>query len=306
MPRSALARVVVPPQLVRPASAPPNLSGARTDAAFVQKWLENKSASPNTRAAYAADANLFVACMGKRGVRYLGEVMVDDFEAFKRELEGAPSTRARRVASIKSLFSFGIRTGYLLRNVTVLVNTPKVPSKLAARILPAEDIHRLLVAAADGRDAAMLRLLYVSGIRVSEVCALTWGDLHERGDAAVLTTTGKGEKTRHILLTARLWEALQQLRPADVDDTAPVFPSRTGRHLDRTAVLRIVRATAKAAKIKKPVSPHWFRHAHASHSLDRGAPVNLVQATLGHASLATTSRYTHAKPNDSSGRYLDA
>ena len=74
--------------------------------------------------------------------------------------------------------------------------------------------------------------------------------------------------------------------------------------LQPVAVLRVVRAAAKRAGIDLPVSPHWFRHAHASHALDRGAPIHLVQATLGHASITTTGRYLHARPQDSSSRFL--
>jgi len=77
-----------------------------------------------------------------------------------------------------------------------------------------------------------------------------------------------------------------------------------GRHLDRTQVYRIVANAALRAGIQGKVSPHWLRHAHASHSIERGAPIHLVQQTLGHASVATTSRYLHARPNDSSSLYL--
>ncbi len=94
-----------------------------------------------------------------------------------------------------------------------------------------------------------------------------------------------------------------QLRPADSD--APVFRSREGGGaLDPSQVHRIVKIAAKRAGLLDAVSAHWLRHAHVSHALDRGAPVRLVQATVGHASLATTSRYAHARPSDSSSRYL--
>jgi site-specific recombinase XerD len=87
----------------------------------------------------------------------------------------------------------------------------------------------------------------------------------------------------------------------------PVFRSRktkNGARLQPLAILRVVRQAAARAGIPLSVSPHWFRHAHASHALDRGAPIHLVQATLGHAGIATTGRYLHARPNDSSSRFL--
>jgi len=84
----------------------------------------------------------------------------------------------------------------------------------------------------------------------------------------------------------------------------PVFRSRKGGALDPSQVHRIVGKAARRAGIKAPVSPHWLRHAHASHALDRGAPIHLVQATLGHASVATTGKYLHARPSESSAKYL--
>jgi site-specific recombinase XerD len=83
-----------------------------------------------------------------------------------------------------------------------------------------------------------------------------------------------------------------------------VFRSRQGGALDPSQVHRIVKQAAQRAGLPETVSAHWLRHAHVSHALDRGAPVHLVQATVGHASLTTTSRYAHARPNDSSSRYL--
>ena len=90
----------------------------------------------------------------------------------------------------------------------------------------------------------------------------------------------------------------------DAKDNAPVFRSRKGGHLDESQVWRIVRKAAERADIDKDVSCHWLRHAHASHALGRGAPIHLVQATLGHSSISTTGRYLHARPTESSGDYL--
>jgi integrase/recombinase XerD len=84
-----------------------------------------------------------------------------------------------------------------------------------------------------------------------------------------------------------------------------VFASRSGKPLERSRVTRIVREASQRAGITTNVSTHWLRHAHASHALDRGAPIHLVQATLGHRSVATTSRYLHARPDESSAAYFD-
>lgn len=106
-----------------------------------------------------------------------------------------------------------------------------------------------------------------------------------------------------MLLSPETWCALVALR-GEASETAPVFRSRKGGALDPSQVRRIVVAAARRAGLAQAVSPHWLRHAHASHALDRGAPIHLVQTTLGHASVATTGRYLHARPSDSSARYL--
>ncbi len=153
------------------------------------------------------------------------------------------------------------------------------------------------------RNRALLRLLYGAGLRVSELCALTWRDCQERDGAGQITVLGKGSKTRAVLLSAETWGEVAALR-GGADPDAPMFVSRKGGPLSASQALRIVRAAARRAGIKGAVSPHWLRHAHASHALDRGAPIHLVQSTLGHASVATTGRYVHARPTDSSSRYL--
>src|SRR5690242_8359944 len=104
-------------------------------------------------------------------------------------------------------------------------------------------------------------------------------------------------------LPAPLWSELIALRSKAATQD-PVFPSRSGKFLDRGRVRMILRQAAGRVGIEGAVSPHWLRHSHASHALDHGAPIHLVQATLGHSSVATTSGYLHARPGDSSARFL--
>ncbi len=180
---------------------------------------------------------------------------------------------------------------------------PRIKDTIAERILPEETVLKMLALEPMPRNQSVLRLLYGAGLRVSELCGLGWRDMQEREDAGQITVYGKGGKTRHVLLSSGTWDALTDIR-GEAGDAAPVFVSRTGGPLSRTQAFRIVRAAAKRAGVEKDVSPHWLRHAHASHALDRGAAVHLVQATLGHSSVATTGRYLHARPTESSSRYL--
>jgi integrase/recombinase XerD len=272
---------------------------ANSDAQLIALWLHGRPTS--TRDAYARDARRFLAFVGKP----LRAVTLGDVQQFADSLnEKAPATRARILSAVKSLFAFAYRLGYLPFDVGRPLRLPARKSTLAERIMTEADTHRVIALEPNRRNRVLLRLLYASGVRVSELCGLTWRDLQERGDAGQVTVFGKGGKTRTILLSAATWRELMALRgDAGVDD--PVFPSRKGHgHLDRSQVLRIVQTAAKRAGVVGKVSPHWMRHAHASHALDRGAPIHLVQATLGHSSVATTGRYLHARPTESSSKYL--
>jgi integrase/recombinase XerD len=235
-----------------------------------------------------------------------------DLQGYMDSLLGEPTTRARALAAVKSLLAFGHRLGYLPFDVGRVTKLPATKNRLAERVLSEDEIHQMLALEPNLRNRVLLRLLYSAGLRVAELCALTWKDVQERGKTAQITIFGKGSKTRFVLLSDGTWNALKALR-GDTPDAAPLFRSFNRRtstrvnpdgSLDPSQVLRIVRAAAKRAGITKPVSPHWLRHAHATHALERGAPIHIVQATLGHSSTATTGRYLHARPGDSSSRYL--
>ena len=155
----------------------------------------------------------------------------------------------------------------------------------------------------DGRNRVLLSVLYVAGLRVSEACGLRWRNLQARRNAGQILVHGKGGRTRVVFLPLGVWGQLASLR-ATAGLDAPVFASRSGKPLERSRVLRIVKDASQRAGIASNVSTHWLRHAHASHALDHGAPIHLVQATLGHRSVATTSRYLHARPGESSAAYI--
>lgn len=269
------------------------------DDQLIQLWLDGRS--PHTQRAYLADVTRFRAGAGKP----FAAVTLADLQDFAHGLSGlAASSQYRILSAVKSLFSFGHRLGYLPFDVGRALRLPPVRNRLAERILSESDIQRMLALETDLRNQAILALLYASGIRVAELCGLRWRDLQRHGDSGQVTVFGKGGQTRSVVLPVAVWTRLAELRHAATADE-PVFRSRkTGAGLQPLAVLRVVRAAAMRAGVELPVSPHWLRHAHASHALDRGAPIHLVQATLGHASITTTGRYLHARPKESSSRYL--
>ncbi len=266
---------------------------------LLSMWLDGHSA--HTVDSYRRAVRRFLDYVNKP----LHLVTLADLQLWRASLSDlAPSSVATVLAAVKSLLSFGYQLGVLPTNVGTALKTPKVKDTLNERILSESEVTTLITLERNQRNRVMLRLLYAGGLRVSELCALKWRDLKPRNQLGQVTVFGKGGKTRTVLLPQGVWEELCQLKGSSRGNDA-VFRSRQGGgHLDRSQVYRIVKAAAKRASIEGNVSPHWLRHAHASHSLDRGAPLHLVQATLGHSSVATTERYLHARPNDSSAMYL--
>ena len=270
-----------------------------SDERLIEVWLYGRPG--HTVRAYRSDIERFRNRAGKP----LPTITLPDLQDFAASLiELAPATQYRILSSVKSLLAFGHRLGYLAVDAGRALRLPPVRNRLAERILPEADVQRMIALEKNTRNRVILTLLYASGIRVSELCALYWRDTRPNTEAGQITVFGKGGVTRAVHLPVTVWKQLTHLRgEASPDD--PIFRSRKkGGALQSIAVLRIVRQAAKRAGIDDPVSPHWLRHAHASHALDRGAPIHLVQATLGHASITTTGRYLHARPKESSSRFL--
>lgn len=293
-------------------SAENRISNAGDDQHLISLWLRSKT--ENSKDAYARDVRQFLEFADID----LSAARLEDIWNWLDQLESkslAISTRARKLATIKSLFSFGHKVGYLQFNIGAAISLPKIPDMLAQRILTEGDIHKILDTANNERDSVLLRLFYASGARVSELCILRWEHVQDkmtdgRPCESIITLVGKGSRSRNVIVPTSVWRILSELRTSEISSGygSPrdyVFRSAKGGSLSRQQMWRIVKNAAISSGVKRSISPHWLRHAHASHSLDRGAPTHLVQETLGHKSLSTTSRYTHARPDDSSGKYLD-
>ncbi len=285
------------------APAPERPTNATSDEQLIELWLHTgKRRSVHTRAAYQQDVALFRQVVPTA----LAQVKLEDMVAFQQALEAseyAPNSQRRILSAVRSLLTFGQKVGYLTFNVGAAVELPDSEQTLAERILSEEEVLRLITLEEEPRNRVLLRLLYAAGLRVSELCALRWKHCQPRGEAGQLLVRGKGNKTRIILLGRGSWQALVGIRDG-AGDEAPLFVSRKGGPLSRSQVFRIVKNAALRAGLSEHVSPHWLRHAHASHALDRNAPISLVKETLGHANIATTDRYLHARPDDSSAKYL--
>ena len=277
------------------------------DATFLDLWLRGKS--KKTRRAYLADIARFYAVVSKP----LRQVTLEDVYTFVDSLTNLkPTSRNRAVAAA---LSFGLKSGYLSVNVGLMVKLEKLEDTLAERIMSEQAIARILALETNKRNHAILVLLYRAGLRCAELCSLTWRNFQERDAAGQITVYGKGKKTRAVLLSQETWDEVMELMA--IPEKFPgyddyVFQSRqthsrtdkNNRRMDESTVFRIVQQAAERSGISGNVSPHWMRHAHATHALENGAPITLVKETLGHKSIETTAKYTHVRPNASSGQYL--
>jgi site-specific recombinase XerD len=285
--------------LILTAINPVTPAQADDDLHLVELWIRRHESS-HTQRNYRRIAGEFMAFVG----RPLAAARLGDIQAFVSTLEGkAPATRALHIAAIKSLFAFALQTGFLSFNPAAVVKAGAVKNRLAERIMSEADALALIHGERNRRNRVLIRLLYAAGLRVSEACRLSWADVAPTDAGAQITVFGKGGKTRVVLLSQATGGELLALR-GNALDADPVFRSRKGGALVPSQVHRVLKQACARAGLPAAVSCHWLRHAHASHALDRGAPVHLVQATLGHASVATTGRYLHARPNDSSARHL--
>lgn len=286
-------------------TAPTPLAECKNNDELIELWLHGKS--PHSQRAYRRDVGYFLAFIE---MKPLPLVVLNDVQAFASAIEAqgySSNTLLRRLSAVKSLLSYGHRIGVLPVNVGAPLTAPKGKETLGERILTESQVLTMIALTPSVRDRILIRFLYAVGCRVSELCQLKWRDLREAPHGCgQVTLFGKGRKTRTVIFSAETWGLIQSLRgDAYADD--PVFASRKGKgkgHLDPSYVRQIVVEAARRAGIQGKVSPHWLRHSHASHALERGTPISLVQSTLGHASVATTGLYLHARPTDSSALHL--
>ena len=272
------------------------------DSLFVQSWLKSKS--KNTIRAYTRIAEEFLNFVKPLTLRHM---QLNQVQSFLEVRNSGRSSIALKSSCLKSLLSFGERSGYLSYNLGAFIRGIKTHSKITDRYLTETEVILMISKSIAPREEAIVRLLYSGGLRVSELVGLNWSDLKERSEGSgQIKVKGKGDRERVVVISKLTMEAILKLKNEQTQEYFPIFESNYGtktRLTDRT-VRDVIFKLALRAGILKKVSPHWLRHAHASHALDRGAPIHLVQTTLGHASVATTGKYLHARPEESSGRFL--
>jgi len=294
----------VPPTTTEPLTPP----FAEALAAFEEHLTSEKGRSPHTVRAYCGDlTSLFghAARLGATGPADLDLATVRSWLALQSSLGRSRSTIARRAAAARVFSAFAARTGRAPDDAAALLATPKVRRSLPT-ILRRGEADAALAAAGDDattgdpvaiRDAAILELLYATGIRVSELCGLDLGDIDDA--RRTVRVIGKGRKERSVpmgepaarALTRWVTDARREL--ADEHSGEAVFIGVRGRRLGTRAARAIVHARLRRVDGVPDLGPHGLRHTAATHLLEGGADLRSVQELLGHATLATTQIYTH-------------
>jgi integrase/recombinase XerC len=257
-------------------------------------WLGGRAAA--TRRAYVSDVTFFAQWMSRSGVE--GPAGVDRLQlrrylAFLGTRQLARASIARKAAALRCYFAWQVRQGHLDSDPARSLRAPSGGGRLP-RVLSSGEVSSLLDVptgtAVDRRDVAVLELLYAAGLRVSELCGLDRGDIDLRG--RTVTVLGKGGKQRRVPIHNAAVDALAAWFDGGRDDmdgpSEAAFVNRRGARLGPRDVRRILDRRSAS-----PTHPHALRHTYATHLLDGGADLRVVQELLGHASLATTQVYTH-------------
>ncbi len=267
---------------------------------FVLYVRSERGLSPNTIEAYTRDLTHFTGFLKRQNVPAAKDVTKDHILKYLGELHTsyASASVARRYMAIKVYFRFLKRENHLEKNITLYMDSPRL-WQLIPEVLSQEEVDALLESPSQEdplgiRDRAMLHTLYSSGLRVSELCGLKIYDV----DDAFVRVMGKGGKERIVPIGQRAVTAidayLNQVRSQYESDKNPsLFVTQRGKPMERTRVWSLVKKYAKLAGITKVISPHTLRHSFATHLLDNGADLRIIQEMLGHANINSTDRYTH-------------
>ena len=265
---------------------------------FLDHMAVERQASPHTLSNYRRDLMAWQDYCRQQDIddpEQLQFAHIQQFMVQEHRRGLSAKSVQRRLSALRSQFKFLMKRGELRNDPSTGLRAPKAARKLP-QVLDVDEAVRLVELPTDGglgrRDRALLELLYSSGLRVSELCALRWRDLDL--DDSLVTVFGKGSKTRIVPIGSHARMALQdwQMESAATSE-APVFPGRAGAAISTRAVQLRLRQLAQRQGVWKRVYPHLLRHSFASHMLESSGDLRSVQELLGHADIATTQIYTH-------------
>ncbi len=265
---------------------------------FLYFIASEKGLSSHTVAAYRRDIHLFLQFLQSKALQEIAQEDLVNFLLFLKQKNYQDSSIARTLMALRAFFRFLKNEGKIPHNPAFYLEHPKL-WQLVPELLTLSEVEALLKSPnkedpLGARDRAILEVLYACGLRVSELCQLNLFHV----DEAFVRVRGKGGKERVVPIgkaaIAAIDHYLSQFRQSKEEDrNTPLFITEKGKRIDRTLVWKRIKYYAKQAGILKNISPHTLRHAFATHLLENGADLRIIQEMLGHASIATTDRYTH-------------
>lgn len=280
----------------------PDISGAADDTELIRLWLSDQR-SPHTVRLYDRVAYKLTRTL-PHGLRGATVADIARFEAGLGHMK--PNAKHTEMSAVRSLFSFAARTGYVGRSPAHVRKNRKPSHSSRHKRLQEDEVWRLIDHTVCNRDRILLSFLYGTGLRISEQCALLWSDILIVDKQMVAHVLGKGGLPRFVKIPA--WVGL--VRPDEARSEDAIFTvAKPGsehpwRPMSDKNVRRIMREAALAAGIRKPVSPHYFRHSAGSNAEENGVSIVDVQKWLGHLNLTTTSGYLHGKEHSAPGDAL--
>jgi len=267
---------------------------------FLIYIASEKGLSKNTIEAYRRDISSFIGFLERQSVTNILNVEQNHIFSFLSSLKNsnyATASISRALIALKVFFRFLKRENILKDNPTFHLENPKL-WQIIPEVLSSDEIERLFAQPIPdhfngARDKAILEVFYASGLRVSEICTLGLYDV----DDTYVRIMGKGRKERLVPIGQKALAAVDHyithFRTNCPEEKPLLFISRNGKALDRIAVWRMIKKYAKSANILKSISPHTLRHSFATHLLDNGADLRVIQEMLGHSNISSTDRYTH-------------
>lgn len=263
------------------------LTKAKNDLELIALWLQNKP-SRLTQKQYQLNVRQFLNFVGCE----LNEVRIEDVQGFVTMLAMKgykPSTIKGKLNSIKSLFSFAFQVGFLPNNVSVLVKSPHVNLRTASMRINHNQIKLMVDNASTLRDKLIIKMLFLLGLRVSELLNITWSDFYQDSKGIKVFIEGKGNKQRSLMVAPDLYQDLLKLKKEGVDYLFTAYNRK--RPLHRDAVNKLLISLQKKLKIETPIHPHKFRHEHSISALENGCDIHLLSRSLGHSSVSITEKY---------------
>lgn len=266
-----------------------------------------KKFSPHTAKAYYADILAFLLWLGEDECEGISFSKIREYLHFMQIYNYKKTTVARKIASLRTFYKYLHREQKVANNPAENIISPKRPKELP-KFLTTDEVEQILNnvnidTPAGYRNRAILELLWASGMRISELSGLNFGSLNLENNE--ITVFGKGAKERIILITDRAKKYLQgyidYARPLvakgfplpPVTEETPVFINKTGFRLQPKMVRNVINDIVEKIELPKKVTPHMFRHSFATHLIENGADLRVVQELLGHASISNTQIYTH-------------